>query len=384
LQRATWLTWSLILAGLALSLVLHLNVSGSSVTIAPDDWRPTLDVHLHERPFYMRPLQSYSTLALAGVTGLTPHDAFFVIQYALMGLTGYLFFRLLLMLGFRRPWGHAGLVFFLLSLPVLAAFFAPIHSWDDFWLYLFLIAQSIALLKHRWPWVGGLFFLSCLAHETAVFFFPVLVYMAWRDRKRMRSVLPAVYIATPLILFFSYMAMIPDTYHTDPFGLLAYNFANAETAADSIVSLINAFGWCLPAALVGWLFLYKRLRINEEAYLFAGFLLYWPINTGASTAMAMVRETRLLFPPFLFVIPLALYPVRQAWQSILSRLGWQRLMALSLLVLGLGACGIWLGYELHPTFAYGSSSVLRRDYAGLSVGLTAAFLAVQFVSRRKS
>jgi hypothetical protein len=49
---------------------------------------------------------------------------------------------------------------------------------------------------------------------------------------------------------------------------------------------------------------------------------------------------------------------------------------------GLGAAGIWLGYDLHPTFAYGASSVLRRDYAGLSVGLTAAFLLIRMISQQ--
>jgi hypothetical protein len=359
---------------LALSLLVHLNISGSSLTIPPDDWRQTLDVHLHERPFYMRPLQSYSTLVLAGVTGLTARDAFFVIQYLLMGLTAYLFFRLLLMLGFNRPWAQVGIVFLMLSLPVIAAFFAPIHTWDDFWLYLFLIALSIALLKHRWPWVSVLFFLSCLARETAVFFFPVLVFMAWRDRRRTHPAMLTACLALPLLAFVAYTAMFPDSYRADPIGLLKFSFGSAESAADSIVSLINAFGWCLPAALVGWLLLFKRNRTDEQTYLFAGFILYWPINTAAATTLAMVRETRLLFPPFLFVIPLALYAVRVIWQSGLNRFGWKRLAAVSLLVVGLGAAGIWLGYDLHPTFAYGASSVLRRDYAGLSVGLTAAFL----------
>ncbi len=359
-------------------------MSGSSFSLTPEDWRPSLDLHLRDYPFCMRPFQSYATLALASVSGMAHKDAFFVIQYCLAGLTAYLFYRFLLVLGFGRRWGHVGLAFYLLSFPVLAAHFAPIHTWDDFWLYGFLIATSLALLKHNWPMVALFFFAACLARETATFFFPVLVFMAWQDRHKIRQLLLIICLAAPVAAFLVYMSRFDSAFGPAPWGLLKFNFANSRDAADSIVSLINAFSWLLPAAILGWFLMARRDRSRQEKFLFCGLILYWPVNTAATMALAMVRETRLLFPPFIFVIPLALYAVREAWLSGMNRASWRRLALYIFITLALGAAGIWLAYALHPVFAYGSSSVMRRDMAGLSVGLSAAFLLLWLVTRRKS
>jgi len=372
-----------ILAGLALSFVFHLVLSGSSLHIPPDKWLATLDVHLHSRPFYIRPFQSYTTLALASVSGMTPRDAFFVIQYLLAGLTTYLFYRYLRLLGFDRIWGHIGLGFFLLSFPVLAAYFAPVHTWDDFWLYFFLIALSLTLLKHQWPATALLYFLACIAREAALFFLPVLLYMAWCNRRETRPVKLMICLTLPVLAYSVYYSLFDDVHAPATWQMLEHNFANAQTAADAVVSLINAFGWLLPAAIVGLVLLLKRHRTPEQQFLVIGFILFWPINTAAATALAMVRETRLLFPPFLFVIPLALYAVREVWARGLCRLHRQQLAGLGLIVLCLGASGIWFGYALHPIFAYGANSVLRRDYASLSAGLTAAFLIIWFLARHQ-
>ncbi len=375
-HRAGWATWAIIALGLALSLTVHLTVGGSSFSVPADDWQHTLDVHLHDHPFSTRPLQSYATLGLQRLTGLSTKVAFFSIQFLLAGLTGWLLFRFLRRLGFSRAWGRIGTAMFYLSFPILAAHFAPVHTWDDMWLYAALLGMSYALLDRRWPVVAVLLAVACLARETALFFLPVLVVMAWRDRKRTRPLLLLVCLAAPVLAYLVYLMLFNAHYSAATWHMGDLNFGSGPKAADADVSLINAFGWLLPAAIAGGYQLWRRQRQESEQFLLVGLLLWVPLNTVAAATLAMVRETRLLFPPFVVVIPLALYAVHDIWRSGLNRVGWRRWFWYALLAVVVCWAGIDHAALYWPKFEYYSSHLFRRNFAGLQLGLSLLFVLV--------
>ncbi len=372
--RTGLITWVIIAAGLLLSLWLHFNISGSEFTISADSWHRTIQIHRHNLPFSARPFQSNATVLVHHLTGLSDQVSFFVVEYLLAGLTAFLFFRLLLQLGFRRTWANIGVALFLLSFPVLAAHFAPVNTWDDFWMYAALVGLSMAVLRHQWPLAAVLFAIACLTRETAILFFPVLAFMAWHDRKRTHPAILLACLLAPLLAYGWYSATFEGRYSADTWRMLAHNFGTRQRTADSVVSLINAFGWLLPAAgLGGWL-IWKRRRTAAEVFLLFGALMYWPLNTVVSSAFAMVRETRLLFPPFVFLIPLALSALNDVWQSGLKRAGWQRWGWYVLSGVGLCAAGIGLASIWWPELDYKTSSELRRNFAGVNIGLAAGFI----------
>jgi hypothetical protein len=373
-------TLLIILTLLLLSLYMHFELSGSSIRIDRDVWNNSLDYHLNHRPFNMRPLQSYATVGLHALTGLPYREAFYIIQYLLAAVTGLLFYRYLAALGFDRVWSHVGLALFLLCFPVLAAHFQPIHTWDDFWMYSFLLAMSLAILKHRWILATAFFTAGCFAREATLFFYPVVGYIAWLDRRQVRPLILAASLVIPLVVYGLYVQSFKDPYAPGTWRMIAHNFGDAPHAADSLVSLINSFGYLWPAALIGLLFLLRRSRSRAEDFCFWGGMIVWPLTTVMASAFAMVRETRLLFPPFLFVLPLALWTIRRLWRSVVDFAGFRGIVAVGLVGMTMAAVGVTLTPVIWPAFDYQASSLLRRDAAGAYLGSGMAFLLVWIVA----
>jgi len=371
----------IILTLLLLSLYMHLELSGSSIRIDRDVWNKSLDYHLNHRPFNMRPVQSYATLGLHALTGLPYREAFYIIQYLLAAVTGLLLYRYLLTLGFDRVWSHIGLALFLLSFPELAAHFQPIHTWDDFWMYAFLLATSLAILKHRWIWGAAFFTAGCFARETTLFFYPVVGYMAWLDRRHVRPLILAASLVIPLVVYGLYVQSFEDPYAPGTWQMIGHNFGDAPHAADSLVSLINSFGYLWPAAIAGLLFLARRSRSRAEDFCFWGGVIVWPVTTVMASMFAMVRETRLLFPPFIFVLPLALWTIGRLWRSLLGLVGIRGAVAVGLAGLALAAAGAALSPTIWPVFNYQASSLLRRDAAGAYLGSGVALVLVLILAR---
>jgi len=114
-------------------------------------------------------------------------------------------------------------------------------------------------------------------------------------------------------------------------------------------------------------------------------LIVWPLTTVMVSAFAMVRETRLLFPPFIFVLPLALWTIRRLWRSVLDLAGYRGIVASGIVGLVLVAVGVALSATIWPVFHYQASSLLRRDAAGayLGSGATLLFIMILEYSARR-
>ncbi|MCH7946896.1 MAG: hypothetical protein IIC66_03760, partial [candidate division Zixibacteria bacterium] len=165
------------------------------------------------------------------------------------------------------------------------------------------------------------------------------------------------------------------------------NFENSARTADATVSIVNAFGFVWLLAMAGMVKLSRQARTASQEFCFWGVILLLPINTMMVATFALIRETRLLFVPFLFVIPIALWFGQAMWNSMKTRHSNVRIIFASLLGTALFLiAGVYLAELIWPVFEYQSSTELRRNIAGINIGLalgSVLFWLLSIAGKRK-
>jgi len=361
-------------AGIVLSLYLHLQVWSSPLTESPENWNARMNAHLTWHPFEIRYFQTYATIALAKLTGFSLKTAFYSIQYALAFVLSLLFFRFLRRLEFTRGWSTVGVALLVTSLPVVGAHFEPIHTWDDFWVYIFTLLTIWSVLDRRWPLAAFWFTLGCFAREQTLFFFPILLLAAWWDRRTVSRSTQILCLVTPIVIYGGFYALVYEPPGPDRWRYYHYSLENAARIADSVTSLINGFGFMWVAAVVGGVTFSARTRSRTENLLLWGAILSVPWTTFFAIFFTLVRETRILFPPFLFVVPLALIALKEILgglkqgESQRYHIGFLAITVALAVLFGFAANWFW------PKMDYIPSAEYRRLWAGVQIGLSVAFM----------
>lgn len=370
LWKSYWLASIIAACLLLISFWLHTVNTWSPMSLDDQVWNTKMDLHLNHHPFRLRLFQSHVTNWLHLLTGVSLKITFYTVQYLLAFITGLLFLKYLRRLGFDRFWAHLGMILFFTSLSVLAAHFAPIHTWDDFWMYLLLLLTALSILNSSWYQAAVFFTLGCFARETFLLMYPVLLFFAWRELRFKSIVKLSVCALIPLLIYGSYLMLYGSPPPENSWRFLSYNFENSARAADTTVSIVNAFGFVWLLATAGMVKLSRQARTASQDFCFWGVMLLLPINTIMVAAFALIRETRLLFVPFLFVIPIALWFGQAMWISMRTRHSNVRFLFASLLGTALFlVAGLYLAELIWPVFDYQSSSELRRNVAGINIGL---------------
>ncbi len=370
-----WAVISITAVLLAFSFYLQVWSEWSPMTLPEEGWQKKLDLHLNWAPFAVRYFQSYSTLLLHHMVGLPIRESFFTVQFTLALLLGPMLFRYLRQLRLEPAWSLVGVGLFLTAYPMLGAHYAPTHTWDDFWSYLFVILAFLAALRNR-PIAGGLYFtLGLFAREQIILLYPLLVLLFYRSRREITPakltlglfVLPVVYGLFRLVTW--------EPIDPTRWKLLAFNFADPGRTQDTLVSLIIAFGIMWLLAPVGWFCLPRPRSKRNQHLLIWGLVTALPLTTAVTLLFTMARETRLFFPPFIIVVPLSLYALRTAFRFVRthwSTLGWIPVVAVLPVMIKLG---LYLSDLWFPEFDYGANAVFRRFVAGIHIGLALWYLA---------
>ncbi|MDH4035043.1 MAG: hypothetical protein OEV80_14735, partial [candidate division Zixibacteria bacterium] len=273
-------------------------------------------------------------------------------------------------------WSRLGLFLVLSAYPILAAHIEPMHTWDDLWAHLFVMLAIVALLKSRL--ITGLiwFTLSCFAREQSLIFYgPMLVtaMMYCKQVPRRRIVLMS---AVPVVVYAVYYLVVWQTPDPARYSLILFNFENPLRTSDTLFSLFISFGFLWPLALAGLV----RKGVDPSArFLKLGTWLTLPVTLVLTLFFTNARETRILFPPFIFMIPLTLVALKSVYDWLKPRLSW-RFAAVGLIVLvALMTVGVWLGYEAFPEFEYRRCQNFQRMWAGIHFGLIFSLLAFWIV-----
>lgn len=344
------------------------------MTLPEEIWQTKLDTHLSYYPFAVRPFQSQLTQFLHGGLGLPIRESFFAIQFTLALCLGVFFYRFLRLLDFTRGWGLVGLAALMLSYPMLGAHFAPTHTWDDFWSYLFVTLTFIAVLRQR-PITAGIFLtLGCFAREQIVVFWPLLLLWVWWSRRELNRFRSLLTLAMPIVLYGAYRWLVYQGLDLNRFADLRYNFETVLRFKDTLVSAWIAFGVLWLLALIGLL---RRRRPGERTkarLIFWGVIMTLPLTVLLAVTAGKARETRLFFPPFVFVIPLSLYVLRDFWTRLRRfRFRYEKSVAGSLIVVLIGICYLATRW-FFPQFDYFANSELRRQIAAIQFGLSASLV----------
>lgn len=352
---------------LAITFVLHAFIYGSPMGLNEAVWQKKLDLHLTWAPFAVRPLQSYATLALHNFLGLPIRESFFIIQFTLAAVLGFTFYRLLLLLEFDAKWSLIGLAFLMSAYPMFGAHFAPTHTWDDFWCYLSLVLMLIALIKNN-PVRAGIFFLiACVARDQTVLFFPLLFlwYRPFADRvSRKNFVITAI---VPLLLFTVYRLVMWEDIDPARWELFSYNFENGPRTTDSMASLIISFGFIWILFIIGLITRNDQDKSKVMKTIRLASLIVFALNTFATVFFSFIRETRIMFPPFVLVIPVALIAARELFENALETMRSKKFLFIAAAML-LYAGGYYLAkLILFTRFDYKANAELRGPLAGIYI-----------------
>jgi hypothetical protein len=358
-------------AVLTISFFLHWKWCGSMMQLSEDAFGNLLRKHLFEYPFSMRYFTSYAILLLGNTIGLSVKTSFFAVQFIIAFLLGLAFDRYLAALKLREPIRGTGVFLLLTSYPILAAFIEPVHTWDDMWTYLFLTLTLSCLVRSR-AVVGLVWFtLACLAREQSLIFLPVILYcLLGGDRpKRWGRAIALAGVAVGVLGLFYWWHWQPSP--PQRFALFAFNFANPLRASDTVFSLFVSFGWVWTASAMALL---HRDRTETRWMLVWGAAVTVPATLVLALFLTNARETRILFPPFLFLLPLALEEINSIHGRLAGRFSFGTSALQLAIVAALMTLGVAIGHVTFPAFEYRQCPDFQRLWAGLDVGLSLSLI----------
>jgi hypothetical protein len=367
----------LLLSGamLAISAWLQLQVEWSPMILSEEIWHKKLEFHLTYTPFAVRFFQSYATLGLRHLLDWPIRESFFAVQFALALLLGPLFYRYLRALNFDKAWSRIGVLLFYSAYPILGAHFAPTYTWDDFWMYAFLILSLIFIIRQQPLLAITCFTLGCFARETMLFFYPILLLSSWWLRPETRRWQWLTGLLMPAVLYGLFYVIMREAVDPLRWELAAFNFGNVARSTDSIVSLIIAFGFLWLLMIIGLAtMLRQKPSQTQERILVWGLLTSLPPTVIATLLFSLARETRIFFPPFVFVIPLSLVALRSICQYV--REHWSRR---TFILVSAGGAAVTLaaalsGHSLVPATDFTANAGFRRHLAGFHLGLMLVIL----------
>ncbi len=380
----------IVAAGLTLlSLLLHF-VAPSTLRESEAGWAERVTYHQTKPSFAVRPLNTSAVVLLHEATGWGYRTSFFALQYTLLLLCGPALAGWLRRQGFSLREGLLGMTLFYLSLPVLLAHFAPIFTWGDIWVYLLLPLAFSAAVAGRILLSAIWLAAAILARETsAIFLLPwlALIYMRTRYTAWSLAAVALAVMGTAALArtFWTGAGLGPGDWEWDQRAhLLTFNFASLVRSRDTIFSLVAGLGVLWP---IGLYQMFRSSQFDSPRY-------YDVLRFGATVTILgftvptllfmQARESRLFFPPFLFLIPLALVFLRQHHEALTAfwreRPRWVLVAGPPLICL----VGIGLALAAFPDFEYRKWRDGNWVIFGLHLGATLVFVLVLWRNRRDS
>ncbi|MEW5924186.1 MAG: hypothetical protein AB1746_09375 [Candidatus Zixiibacteriota bacterium] len=361
---------------LTISFILHYKSCGSPITADSEVWRSKMEYHLNHAPFSIRFFTTYLVLFISNISGLPNREAFYIIQFGLALFLGPVFYGFLKQLGFEKNWSNIGVVLLMSSYPIIAAHFEPVHTWDDFWVYLFLVFSFMYLLQGRNP-AGIIFFiLACLVRESTTIFYPVVALAIYKFGGRTTSIKKIFYLSAPVLICGIYYLILWQDSEPERVGFIYYNFANYLRASDSIFSFYISFGFAWAAIIMAWSRLTGSKRNILVDFLYYSSIIMLTLNTFMTIFFTHARETRIFFPPYLFVYPLVLVIIRAVYETIRTDMSKRLRNMMILLIMVLVIIGIPAAYLIFPAFEYRQCANFCRQDVGINLAITVFLLFV--------
>jgi len=334
---------------------------------SPQDWNLNTSI----RPFKYRVLFKtvvkgiWATLPIAH-DGNTFYWTYVTLSFAFFWGAAVAFHVFLAILGFARWERVLGVLIFLLSAPVLLAYYVVVNTREDPLAYLLVLLSLIALVQDRPVAMCCLSILGAWTRETTLIV-PLLYLVYAREAWPRRILLFALPVAAHVAL------RIYAGFGLNTVKGIARNLAYPVEAA---LFLFIAFGAFWFAAWLG----YSRASPTADGpalgWLRRSAVLAVGLIVLTSVTMAKLRENRVVFMAFPWIVPLALTAIRRMRDPARrpGHAGWIRVWVLgAVMVAGLS----FAGFRALPgswnaqvdQFALAPFEVFASLHLGLSVVL---------------
>jgi len=378
-KRSWMIVWLAALGLTVLSLVTHIT-SPSSIRLSEQDWQDRVAFHNSEPAFVARPFTNGIVAFAHDRLGLSVKTSFFGLQFLLMFISIPAFYHYLSRLGFDFGACIKGVFIYGLSLPVFLAHFDPVFTWSDFWVYAAVPLAFSFTLDGRSFLATLAMAVALLARETTLIFLPVwFLFIYRRDDRSLRK---AILMSGAVVLVFAiYRYFNGAGNFAQPQYNLDFNFAYAMRTSDTIFSLLVSLGFLWVVGM------WQASQKQENPFRYYNLIRFGAVFTvvgfvSSTLVMTFARESRIFFPPFVFLIPLALIwldsrkeSLRKLWDSV-------RPVPPALALVILIGISIGLSMLLFPHSEFRHWKAGNRTWLGLHIAAVIVFLAVQWRSRR--
>lgn len=380
----------LILFFIALSIIFHtLPCSTPMNGLTDAQWDARVKGHLETYPFFRRLPVTHLVVGLRDLTGLTTRQSFYTLEYLILFIASIFFYRFLRQIKFDFGWSMAGLAVFLASYPVLLGFSEPVHTWDDLWTYAALIYCMSALYRGKMIAAILAFTVALYAREQTLTFYPLFIAGVWLFGGRWKVPMRILFLFIPALLFAPFF--LPGWSVPAPAQFIVdINWGSPGKSANSIFSLIMSFGVIWITWLLGIVAFFSDRLFRAD--LRNRFLLYGSLYAVAVTLLVVtqvgfMRETRLFFVPFIWVIPVSLWWIRKCHHRMLAAHLWVRGLATAVVITSIVLC-LPLGATLFPVLDYRNCPDICQKWTGVHIAfaitvIVAALLTAPW-SRRRS
>ncbi len=370
---------SLVMA--VISYYLQLEWCQSSLQQSEQIWKERLDYHLTLFPFSIRYLTSYATIFLERISSLSIRDSFILIHFTLFTALGPAFFFYLRQLKYSITQSNWGVFLLYLCYPVMAAQIQPMHTWDDMWVYLFLALSFGFLVKSKLLISALLFTLAVFAREQTLTFYPLLFYGAWTLCGKTPAPRRFFYTLLPLIIYLPFYIYVYQEPDPDRFRCIIFNFENPLRTSDTIFSFLVSFGFIWVASGMALFRLSRIEKSKPEIFIYNGALYAVPVTVLFTLFFTCARETRIFFPAFIFMIPLALLYLKSLAAYTAISFPGRRKFRLIIPAVPLIGLGILLGKVIFPEFEYRACPENARLWIGVHIGLALCLVMLSLMAR---
>ncbi|MEW6050808.1 MAG: hypothetical protein AB1644_07070 [Candidatus Zixiibacteriota bacterium] len=201
---------------------------------------------------------------------------------------------------------------------------------------------------------------------------------------------------TPIAVYGLFLSIVWQTPHPHRWELFAHNIETPLRTVDTIYSVFISFGfiWMVFLLMLVWS---AARRLNgftrEERFLVLGGLISVLVTVPVGLSWTLAHETRVFFPPFVFLVPLAVKWLQEVDRRIVQLWPIPALLMLIIACEGLLWPGLKLGNYLFAEFEYRDCRALSRVLGGVHFGLSMAMIllgavmvatgAITWISRRR-
>ena len=330
-----------------------------------DQITSTYYFHLTEFPFKLRPLTNFSIYYLSTYFKLSILHSFLLHQYLLL----FTFFVSLSYffkeIGFDRKKRILGLSLTALLFPILCIHFIPVYSWDDIWAYIFVVWTMYFVIKNKFWYATLFFFFALVERESMVLILPAFYIFSANKKAYLKWFLPAI---LPVLVYGVLRLLLFPGLLEGRFTRLFVNLQDADSIRHSFYSLFVSYGWM-------WAILFFKFKsqnqnslhknLNENFRLSAIIVSVLMIVIVFNTAL--IRETRLLFTPFIFIIPFVMMNFQEFIKPIVKLYNNLNKILFFGFVLLIFICTVLFSVFLFPSFKFLPMIDFHRVYFSLNL-----------------